>query len=458
MDQISSKSWETIYRQNIARMTGICYRYTRNRHTAEDLAHQAFLIAIDKSSTFQNKGPFEAWLRRITVNVSLQWLRDQKKQHVLEKSIAYHSNYPDIPEDDVNVERPVITKAELIEAINFLPEPHRLVFNLYVIDNFTHAQIGNQLGIAEGTSKSHLARARKKIREILIQQKQKDKKTKNAFLLFIFHYNFLNIDSQVSKKLKDLAIQPQSLRPPDIVDFNNVSFDTNLTSIRHYGHVSLPVKVIAISIVAISVLYFNSSVKNKVPATYVSTRASASEIKVASTDTPTATIPDNRILFTEQTKKSVKMKSLIPSAALLLSSFAIDTPVLSSRLLPDLTDPKQTAQLSEKKNDDISRNAELMQGTIYASKLSWSDKNYAIEISGNKVSVNLNTQHFKGSGTFSFIDNVHLLIVDGVPMKLNETIRLAEKKYTFNQLTEAEATRKYGDKGKLGAVEISVAE
>ena len=99
-----------------------------------------------------------------------------------------------------------------------------------------------------------------------------------------------------------------------------------------------------------------------------------------------------------------------------------------------------------------------MQGTIYASKLSWSDKNYAIEISGNKVSVNLNTQHFKGSGTFSFIDNVHLLIVDGVPMKLNETIRLAEKKYTFNQLTEAEATRKYGDKGKLGAVEISVAE
>jgi len=456
MDQLSSNSWETIYRQNIARMTGICYRYTRNRQTAEDLAHEAFLIAIDKSSTFQNKGPFEAWLRRITINVSLQWLRDQKKKQILEKSIAYHFSYPDIPEDDVNDKRPVITKTELIEAINLLPEPHRLVFNLYVIDNFTHAQIGNQLGIAEGTSKSHLARARKKIRKILIQQKQEDKKTKKAFLFFIFHYKTLNIDALVSKNLKDLAIQPHSSHSPNFTDFSNVSFGTNPASIRHYGHLSLPVKVIMISIVAIPVLYFNSSLKNKVPATYVS--SPASEIKVALPDTPTATIPGNRILSTEQSKKSVKMKNLIPSAALLLSSFAIDTPVLSSRLLPDLTDPKQMAQLSEEKNDDIPRNAELMQGTIYASKLSWSDKNYAIEISGNKVSVNLNTQHFKGSGTFSFIDNVHLLVVDGLPMKLNETIRLAGKTYTFNQLSEADAIRKYGDKGKLGAVEISAAE
>lgn len=61
--------WEATYRQNFAKLIGVCCRYTRDRAAAKDLAHDAFWIAIAKVSSFENKGPFDAWLRRIVVNI-----------------------------------------------------------------------------------------------------------------------------------------------------------------------------------------------------------------------------------------------------------------------------------------------------------------------------------------------------------------------------------------------------
>ena len=72
--------WGKVYRRNIGEMIEICYRYTGNRQIAEDLAHDAFMKAVDKSATFEGKGHIDAWLRRIVVNTALQHLRDQKKQ------------------------------------------------------------------------------------------------------------------------------------------------------------------------------------------------------------------------------------------------------------------------------------------------------------------------------------------------------------------------------------------
>src|SRR4249920_2532519 len=75
--------WENTYRQNINKMIGVGYRYTVDRQIAEDLAHDAFMIAYEKVSSFEGKGPFEAWLRRIVVNVCLQYIRQQNKKKYL---------------------------------------------------------------------------------------------------------------------------------------------------------------------------------------------------------------------------------------------------------------------------------------------------------------------------------------------------------------------------------------
>ena len=173
MTELTEKFWETIYREQIGRMIGICYRYVANRQVAEDLAHDAFISAIKNSGSFKGKGKFEAWLRRIVVNVALQYLRDQKKKKVfdnwmLNKNAEMETPY-DITSEDITTQAD-FSKEELLDAANSLPEHHRLVFNLYVIDRFTHEQIGEELGISPGTSKSHLARARKKLREILYKK------------------------------------------------------------------------------------------------------------------------------------------------------------------------------------------------------------------------------------------------------------------------------------------------
>ena len=206
MNDSTKHFWERTYRQNIATMIGICYRYTQDRQVAEDLAHDAFLVAIDKSSGFENKGPFEAWLRRIVVNVALQYLRAQKKQKNVEECAAYSYLFYDSPEENKNHENTAFSEAELLDAISLLPEHHRLVFNLYVIDNFTHAQIGTKLGISEGTSKSHLARARKKIRELLNSHLQANQGRKRSSWLWLLPYKFWDIDPFFKNRLTDLAI------------------------------------------------------------------------------------------------------------------------------------------------------------------------------------------------------------------------------------------------------------
>jgi RNA polymerase sigma factor (sigma-70 family) len=134
-------------------MIGICYRYTSNRQLAEDLAHDAFLKAIDKAGSFKGEGVFDAWLRRVVVNHVLTYIRDQKRRERIDSWIHNDNNVAHSEENTVNndsSERSDFSTQELLDVINSLPEHHRLVFNLYVIDGFKHIQIAEALGISEG--------------------------------------------------------------------------------------------------------------------------------------------------------------------------------------------------------------------------------------------------------------------------------------------------------------------
>lgn len=210
-------AWEEIYRQQSPKLLGLCRRYVRDIYRAEDLLHDAFLTAINKQQTFTGAGAIEGWLRQITLNTVLMHLRSEKKLTRLFRE--------EMPEPAEEAERPeghdprsVILAAdfdrtELLEAIDVLPEHHRVVFNLYVFEAFSHQQIADVLFISPGTSKSHLLRARRNIQKILLQkaQEMKEQRKRAAIFPFFVRKPESYLDDLYKNKLSDHPIQPTSM-------------------------------------------------------------------------------------------------------------------------------------------------------------------------------------------------------------------------------------------------------
>jgi RNA polymerase sigma factor (sigma-70 family) len=478
MDKRSDNFWEATYRQNIAQMIGICCRYTQDRQTAEDLAHDAFVVAIDKVSSFENKGPFEAWLRRIVVNVALQYLREQKKHQKFISAAAYLSIYDAIQEEYPVSENLTFSETELLIVINNLPEHHRLVFNLYVVDNFTHAQIATQLGISEGTSKSHLARARKKIRELLHDQLRENKERKRSILFLLFPYKLWNIDHLFADSLRSFSVQPErefSLNIPGLYEAPVPKFNPAVISNKIYLKTGIWGIATAVILAGSSNIYFNSTIKNNnpeiseaansMPDSFSDLHSNTYQISQSIfSDSMAATISDNPIIV-EKTKNSKPMKNLSTLGGLLMASLTFDSSALSTEIPVQFKNQllatnrvPESATLVENIKPVAEGDARLLSGTFYASELLWSEEKHRLLLFGKEVRVDFNTQKFKGSGKFSFLNGVKHLVVNGTPMKLNERIKLSDKQYHLEQLNESEGTKKYGDAGKEGAVEITWAE
>ena len=143
-------------------------RYANDRDTAEEMLQEGFIKIFDKLDAFDYKGSFEGWIRRIIANTAIDHIRKSKKDPML----------TDNDEDfKLGAENPVIEKEEeelseiraemAIEAIQELSPAYRAVFNLYVMEEYTHKEIAEILGISEGTSKSNLAKAKANLQKIL---------------------------------------------------------------------------------------------------------------------------------------------------------------------------------------------------------------------------------------------------------------------------------------------------
>lgn len=147
---------------------GICLKYSRNYQDAEDTLQDSFLIIFDKIKQYSNKGSFEGWLKRIVINTALQKYR--KKNHLqLIKEISDTEEVVEIDFEDTNLDI-----GFLLKLVQELPDKYRLVFNLYVLDSYSHKEISEMLNISEGTSKSNLSRARKKLKEKLEKYQQRE--------------------------------------------------------------------------------------------------------------------------------------------------------------------------------------------------------------------------------------------------------------------------------------------
>lgn len=148
-----AKAQGELYKRYSGILFSICLRYSPNYTEAEDSLQDSFLTIFKKVDQFKDKGSFEGWMKRITVNTVLQKYR---KQRVFD--IAREDQIVD--EADVEVEDEGIPLDFLLKIIQELPDRYRLVFTMYVMDDYAHKEIAQMLGISDGTSKSNLARAR----------------------------------------------------------------------------------------------------------------------------------------------------------------------------------------------------------------------------------------------------------------------------------------------------------
>ena len=155
-------AFETVYREHAGRVYALCLRMTANPAAARELTQDVFVRAWEKLDTFRGESAFGSWLHRLAVNVVLMNRRTAARRA------------EDPLEGDDGPAPPPASRAgspelrmDLERAIASLPLKARQVLVLYDIEGYTHAEIGTMLGIAEGTSKAHLFRARGLLREML---------------------------------------------------------------------------------------------------------------------------------------------------------------------------------------------------------------------------------------------------------------------------------------------------
>lgn len=147
------------YKHFARKMYAVCLRYSKDATEAEDILQDGFVKIFSHISSFKNEGSLEGWVRRIIVNTALE--RFRKKTPLLTSSESYEK-VTDLHYDTIES---TISAKELMEIIQKLPPGYRTVFNLYAIEGYSHKEIGEMLGISEGTSKSQLARARGLLQE-----------------------------------------------------------------------------------------------------------------------------------------------------------------------------------------------------------------------------------------------------------------------------------------------------
>lgn len=146
---------EELYNRFAPKMYAVCLRYANNADDAQDLLQEGFIKVYKNLHRFRAEGSFEGWIRRVFVNSSIEHFR--KKSAKL--STVSDKEESTIEDTDITALDNLAEK-DIIRLIQDLSPGYRTVFNLYVIEGYAHKEIGELLGISEGTSKSQLARAK----------------------------------------------------------------------------------------------------------------------------------------------------------------------------------------------------------------------------------------------------------------------------------------------------------
>jgi RNA polymerase sigma-70 factor (ECF subfamily) len=163
---------EELYNRFSGKMYAVCLRYANNADDAQDLLQEGFIKVFRNLHRFRAEGSFEGWIRRVFVNSSIEHFR--KKSVELSKVSDKEENT--IEDQDISA-LDQLAERDIVKLIQDLSPGYRTVFNLYVVEGYSHKEIGDLLGISEGTSKSQLARARSILQKKVAQYLSDTKKS-----------------------------------------------------------------------------------------------------------------------------------------------------------------------------------------------------------------------------------------------------------------------------------------
>ncbi len=145
---------EFLYKKFSSKMYGVCLRYAGNTEDANDILQEGFIKVFKNLDKFRSEGSFEGWVRRIFINTAIEQFR--KKVKLYNVTEVQENTIEDKELDPLDV----LATKDIINIVNELSPGYKAVFNLHVIEGYSHKEIADLLGITEGTSKSQLARAK----------------------------------------------------------------------------------------------------------------------------------------------------------------------------------------------------------------------------------------------------------------------------------------------------------
>ncbi len=162
---------KALFEEFYGKMLAVCMRYTKDKDRAQEVVQEGFIKVFDKLDEFDFTGAFGGWVRRIMVNTSIDAIRKvQRSAFVTDEEFILESGGLYEDDDDGDDYLTKLKAKEAMEAIQQLSPAYQAVFNLYVIENYSHQEIAEILDISEGTSKSNLAKAKINLRKILIEK------------------------------------------------------------------------------------------------------------------------------------------------------------------------------------------------------------------------------------------------------------------------------------------------
>jgi len=160
---VANERWaqKQLYEAHYSVLMGVCLRYASNRDDAMDILHEGFIKILQHIGKYQPGTSLVAWMRRIIVNTAIDYYRMQSRRRTEDLETAY----------DMQTYEPDalsrLTVQEIIGCIQQLSPAYRSVFNLYVVEGYSHKEIADLLDITESTSRSNLVKARSRLRELL---------------------------------------------------------------------------------------------------------------------------------------------------------------------------------------------------------------------------------------------------------------------------------------------------
>ncbi len=159
------KMYEYFYRG----MMSVCMRYTNNEDEAKDVLQEGFLKIFAGVLNYSHTGSFEGWVKRIMVNTSIDYYRKRQRSKIVNTENDFLFDLDEKAEflNDNNDEDLLMDPKIVMKEVANLSPAYRTVFNMYVVEGYTHKEIASELGISDGTSKSNLAKAKMNLRKKL---------------------------------------------------------------------------------------------------------------------------------------------------------------------------------------------------------------------------------------------------------------------------------------------------